>query len=207
MSAWLGKRDTVLLEKLAAVGLIARRASATVGSFLDEYTAGRIDVKPATREVWSQPVRNLKEFFRADRPLRSITAGDAENFRLYLVGQDLAPTTVFKRLQFARQFFRSACRHKLIAENPFAEVRSKAGNDSDRQHFITHADAGKLLEACPNLDWRVIVALSRYGGLRCPSEVLSLRWQDVDRAAEKMLVTSPKTEHHPGKVSIHGSWA
>ena len=26
----------------------------------------------------------------------------------------------------------------------------------------------KLTEACPNLDWRVIVALSRYGGLGAP---------------------------------------
>ena len=199
VSAWLAKRDTVMLEKLAAVGLIARRESATLGTFLDKYTVSRIDVKPATQEIWSQPVRNLKEFFGTDRPLRNITAGDAENFRLYLVGQDLASTTVHKRLQFAGQFFRSACRHKLIAENPFSEVRSNPGNDSDRQRFITQQDVGKLLEVCPNLDWRVIVALSRYGGLRCPSEVLSLTWQDIDWENERITVHSPKTEHHPGK--------
>ena len=198
VSAWLAKREAVMLDKLAAVGLIPRRASATVGSFLDEYTAGRIDVKPATREVWSQPVRNLKEFFGVDRPLRNITAGDAENFRLFLMGEKLSPTTVQKRLQFARQFFRSALRHKLIAENPFAEVRSHAGKDSGRQRFISQADARKVLEACPNLDWRLIVALSRFGGLRCPSEVLSLRLADIDWAAGRILVTSPKTEHHPG---------
>ncbi len=199
VSRWLAKRDTVMLEKLAAVGLVARRESAIVGKFLDEYTAGRIDVKPSTLEVWSQPVRNLKEFFGVDRPLRSITAGDAENFRLFLVGEKLSPTTIQKRLQFARQFFRSACRHKLIQENPFAEVRSNAASDSDRQRFITYEEATKLLEACPNLDWRLIVSLSRFGGLRCPSEVLSLRWQDIDWAAGRVLVTSPKTEHHPGK--------
>jgi integrase len=199
VSAWLAKRDSIMLDKLAAVGLIERRASATLGSFLDEYTTGRIDVKPATREVWSQPVRNLKQFFGVDRPLRNITAGDAENFRLFLVGEKLSATTVQKRLQFARQFFRSACRHKLIAENPFADVRSNAGNDSDRQRFITQEAAGKLLEACPTLDWRLIVALSRFGGLRCPSEVLSLTWQDIDWENERIIVHSPKTEHHPGK--------
>ncbi len=75
-----------------------------------------------------------------------MTAGDAENFRLYLVGQDLAPTTVHKRLQFARQFFRSACRHKLMAENPFAEVRSSPGNDSDRQRFITQDETLLMLD-------------------------------------------------------------
>ena len=45
------------------------------------------------------------------------------------------------------------------------------------------------------------MALSRYGGLRCPSEVLSLCWQDVDWEADRIIVQSPKTEHHPGKAN------
>jgi integrase len=196
---WVADRDQTMIDKLAAAGLVSKRVSATLGAFLDNFVAGRIDVKPATQEVWSQPVRNLKEFFGVDKSLRSITAGDAENFRLYLVGQGLAATTVHKRLQFARQFLRMARRHRLIAENPFDEVRHKAGTEKDRQRFITREETGKVLEACPSVHWRVIVALSRYGGMRCPSEVLSLRWQDIDWAAGRLLVTSPKTEHHPGK--------
>jgi integrase len=196
---WLAEREQTMLDKLTAAGLVAKRVSATLGGFLDDFVAGRIDVKPATQEIWSQPVRNLKEFFGPDRALRSITAGDAEDFRLYLVGQELAPTTIHKRLQFARQFFRMARRHRLVEENPFDEVRHQAGTEKDRQRFITSAETAAVLEACPNLDWRVIVALSRYGSLRCPSEVLSLRLQDIDRATDKMLVTSPKTEHHPCK--------
>ena len=43
------------------------------------------------------------------------------------------------------------------------------------------------------------MALCRYGGLRCPSEVLSLRWQDVNWETERIVVQSPKTAHHPGK--------
>ena len=58
-----------------------------------------------------------------------------------------------------------------------------------------------MLDACPNHHWRTIVALSRFGGLRCPSEALSLRWQDVDWGSERIIVQSPKTEHHPGKGS------
>ena len=40
--------------------------------------------------------------------------------------------------------------------------------------------------------------LSRYGGLRCPSENLALRWSDVDWERGRLRVPSPKTEHHPG---------
>ena len=44
-------------------------------------------------------------------------------------------------------------------------------------------------------------ALGRYGGLRCPSEVLSLRWDDIDWDNERVRVTSPKTEHNVGGES------
>lgn len=49
--------------------------------------------------------------------------------------------------------------------------------------------------------WRAMFALARYGGLRCPSEVLSLRWSDIDWDRERITVTSPKTEHHEDGAS------
>jgi integrase len=106
--------------------------------------------------------------------------------------------TVRKRLQFATMIFRAALRRRLIAESPFADVTIKASMPN-RERFITPDDTTRLLDACPNHHWRVIVALARYGGLRCPSEVLSLRWEDIKWDADKIVVTSPKTEHHPGK--------
>jgi len=92
-----------------------------------------------------------------------------------------------------------ARKHRLIEANPFDDVRTKAPATSDRQRFVSPEETSALLEACPSIDWRLIVGLSRYGGLRCPSEVLSLRWQDVDWERSRLRVTSPKTEHHPGK--------
>jgi integrase len=132
--------------------------------------------------------------------LAEVTEADADDFKMFLVAQKLAPTTVSKRLQFARMFFRAAKKRKLIADNPFAEVSAKAVMRQDRQRFITREETDRLLDVC-NPTWRVIVALSRYGGLRCPSEVLSLRWQDVDWEAGRIVVQSPKTEHHVGKAS------
>jgi hypothetical protein len=43
-----------------------------------------------------------------------------------------------------------------------------------------------------------LFALSRYAGLRCPSEHLALRWADIDWERNRMHVRSPKTEHHEG---------
>ncbi len=119
---------------------------------------------------------------------------------MYLIGKKLASTTVAKRLQFARSFFRAAKRQRLIRENPFAEVSAKAATREDRKHFVARENIDQLLPLYDPI-WRTIVGLARYGGLRCPSEVLSLRWQDVDWEAERVIVQSPKTEHHEGKGS------
>ena len=43
-----------------------------------------------------------------------------------------------------------------------------------------------------------IVGLTRYAGLRCPSELQQLKWSDVDWSKKLLTVRSPKTEHHAG---------
>lgn len=200
---WLAGLSDTMTAKLAAVGLVPKREAqpvATLGAFLTDYVARRIDVKPATKEVWGQVVRNLKAHYGEDRDLATITEGDAEDFKMFLVQEKLASTTVHKRLQFARMFFRAAKKRKLIVANPFAEVSANAVLRQDRQRFVTIEETERVLEVC-NPTWRIIVALCRYGGLRCPSEVLSLRWRDVDWEHERIEVQSPKTEHHPGKGS------
>ncbi len=39
--------------------------------------------------------------------------------------------------------------------------------------------------------------LARFGGLRCPSEILALEWQWVDWARDRINVFAPKQEHLP----------
>jgi len=198
LADWLAKTDASLQNKLAAVGLCKPRESALLQPFIKSYIAGRTDVKTATKEVWKQGERWLVEFLGADKPMREVTPGHADRYKLHLIGQKLAPMTVHKRLQFATMIFRSALRGRLIAENPFADVKIKASMPN-KERFITADETTKLLDKCPNHHWKAIVALARYGGLRCPSEVLSLRWQDIDWDAGRIVVQSPKTEHHPGK--------
>jgi integrase len=57
-----------------------------------------------------------------------------------------------------------------------------------------------VLDKCPDAQWRLLFALSRYGGLRCPSEHLALTWQDVDWDQGRIHVTCSKTEHHEGRA-------
>lgn len=204
LAQWVADLDPRMATKLARVGLIANRESKpadTLGPFLQAYLDGRADLKPATKIVRGQVIRDLKEFFGESREVACITPGDADDFKQWLVKRGLAATTIHKRLQSARSFFHAMRRRKLIVENPFDGVKAAATGIKDRQRFVTREEIARVVKACPDHHWRTIVALSRYGGLRCPSEVLSLRWQDVDWEASRIVVQSPKTEHHAGKGS------
>ena len=53
----------------------------------------------------------------------------------------------------------------------------------------------------PNLVWRLRWTLMRYQGLRVPSEMNELRWDDVDIAGGRIRIHSPKTAHIQGKES------
>ena len=198
-----------LRNKLIHFGLIDapdHHPSVSLGAFVSSFIKLRTKAKPATKEIWRQGELSLLGFFGANRLLDSVTPGDADEYLEHLgsvtsrIKKPLAPMTIQKRLRFAKMVFRAARRKKLISENPFEDVAYTA-TKPDKGFFITAAMTARLLAACPDHHWRMIVLLCRYGGLRCPSEVLSLRWSDIDWDGGRMTVQSPKTEHHAGKES------
>ncbi len=199
---WVADLDMQLADKLAAVGLIPKRQRATLGAFLDSYIAARADVKPATAIVYGHTRRCLVEYFGAEKPLQEITAGDADAWRLWLLDHEkLADNTVRRRCGIAKQYFKAAVRRRLIGENPFVDLVAAVRRNDKRYYFITREEARKVLDACPSAQWRLLFALSRFGGLRCPSEHLGLRWGDIDWERDRITVHSPKTEHHVGGES------
>jgi integrase len=198
-SRWIANLDRKLSEKLAAVGLIAQREVETLEPFLTSYVAKRTDAKPATITVYGHTKRCLIEFFGAEKHLRDITLGDADDWRVWLAAnQKLSEATIRRRCGIAKQFFRAAIKRRLLTDNPFTELKSGSQANDSRDYFLTRQDAAKIVMACPDAEWRLLFTLSRYGGLRCPSEHLALRWADVDWDNSRILVRSPKTEHHHG---------
>jgi integrase len=201
VARWIAGMDDALHAKLAAVGLVQPRVSKRLGEYLDQYIGERRDLKENSLIVLRQSRQNLIDHFGAEKPLREITEADAEQWRLYMVGLGLSEATIRKRCGNAKQFFRAAVKRKLVPADPFTELESSAKANKKREYFVSRQDAAKVLEACPDAEWRLIFALCRFGGVRCPSEVLTLKWSDVNWGANRILVHSPKTEHHEGGES------
>ena len=201
-SRWVANLGDVLRDRLARWELIPKRESATLGAFVDGYIKGRADTKPGTRTHWGNVRRCLVDYFGTDKPLRDVAPGDVDSFRLWLTTHEgLGNNTTNRRVGVAKQFFRAAARKRLIESNPFDGQSCAVHGNPEKFRFVTRAEADKIIEACPDAQWRLLFALSRFGGLRCPSEHLALTWADVDWERNRIRVPSPKTEHHVGGES------
>jgi integrase len=217
--SWLAKIDDKLAARLAKVGLTEPRKPqeptvvATLENFLSDYLAQRTDIKPSTRTNLEVARRNLVAYFGADAPLSAVTAGDADAWRLWLkrskrakpdepMPPGFADNTARRCCGRAKQFFKAAKKRRLVSENPFEEIGDcQVRANKTRDRFVTPDEAQKVLDACPNAQWRLLFALSRFGGLRCPSEHAALRWADIDWKNNRFTVHSCKTEHHEGHES------
>jgi len=203
------------------------REAVTLVRFLDEYFAA-LRVKPGTTTSYGHTRRCLLGHFGKQTDLLAIGPREADAFHAWMGTHDfaerkagrgsaasgyrkpaegepqkprtrkLAAATISRRILCARHIFNKALRWGYIKENPFAGVKCGQQRNAARKFFVTQDVIAAALEACPDNQWKLIVILSRYGGLRCPSEHLALKWSDVHWEKNSLTVHSPKTEHHHG---------
>ena len=196
---WLANVPDALRDRLEALSLAKPRVRVevpTVAALADKFIAARADVKESTRTGYRQVKSDLVEFFKTDRPIDTITPADAKQFKIHLgTKRKLASGTVNRRCRRAKQFFAFAVDSRYLPESPFAKVKAGQSVNSDNFAFIDPETTERLIEAAPDVQWRVIIAMARYAGLRIPSELLSLKWSDVLWDQKRINITSPKTAH------------
>ncbi len=196
-----------LYDRFAAAGLVVARdipeaiEAAKLGKFLDAYVEGRTDIEAGTKYNLKRVRQRLVDFFGEDKPIDDITPADADAWRLWLQ-ERVGPNTTRRSCGRAKQFFRWAVRKRLLAENPFADIKGcTVQANKAREFFVDRVASQKVLDACPDSEWRLLFALSRFGGLRCPSEHLALTWDDVDWEHDRTTIHAPKTKRCEGKES------
>ena len=201
-SLWLANIGQALHDKLSNAGLITKRSSARLKEFMAEFVsdAKTTDGRPAaeyTLRKWKQAEKALNEFFK-NRNLREISHDDAVKFRRWMETGNLSENAMRTHIAVAKMWFNEAKRRKLVDENPFQYQKASLVLNRSRDFYLSRPNAMKIMDACPDNQWRLMFALWRFAGLR-KMEIFHLRWENVLWDKGRMLVTIPKTKHHEGK--------
>ena len=225
-AAWLGRLTDKFHAKLVRVGLEEPRdveeieaepevEIMTLGKFLDDHhetgkTSKGDKAAELTLRKWLCPMRYLKEVFGADRPINSITHEDAHQFSRWLdarrikktkeqpKGQPMAENAKRKHMDNCKVFFNAAKRRGLIQFNPFEHQVSSTRPNRIRDFFVTREMANAAIEAAPDAQWRLLIALWRFAGLR-KMEVMGLTWDDILWDQNKVRVHATKTARYEGR--------
>lgn len=200
-AAWVTGLPAETAARLSEVGLTDGRASVTVGDLYD-YVQAELGGSPSTVKKRKNVGANLTEFLSRDRRLDSITPGDAEDFQRWLGrsgrrqadGEGLASATVSRRCATAKSWFAMAVRKGWLQKNPFEHIKRTSEANKSREHFVDRETIARFLDACPSSQFRLVIALARYGGLRCPSEMKPLLWEWLDWESRTLRVLAPKTK-------------
>ncbi len=214
LAAWVDDLADSFHEKLAKVGLVATRTVApkqTVGGLIETFLARAGHVKPSTRAAYKQTTDSLLGFLGASTSLEDVTAERADTWRSHIATDEknvtrkresksnrLAPATVAKRVMVAKTIFGRAARWGWLQKSPFEHLKAGSQANPSRAFYVTLADTAKILEKCPSLDWKLVVGLGRYAGLRVPSEIASMTWDDVLWDSGRLVVRPSKTAGHEG---------
>ncbi len=196
-SQWLADIDPKLHQKIADAGLAAPRVpveSVGIKTRYDEYLGRRKNAEPSTLKNHRQTREVMIAFFSDDRDPRTITAGEARDWQRKLE-ESYSPSTVTGFVVKATAFAADLMSRNQMESNPFAGLPRTSMVNDEESRYVPVEEVTKVIDACPNVEWQLVFALARHGGLRMPSESDQLRWSDIDWANGRITVRSPKTAH------------
>lgn len=76
----------------------------------------------------------------------------------------------------------------------FRKVGGGSRVNEERRYYVSREAIERVMDKAPTDEWKLLIGLGRYGGLRIPSEVVDLKISDIDLERGRITIASPKTE-------------
>jgi integrase len=134
-------------------------------------------------------VKKLRQHFD-DQDLMNITAFDGEQYKNQRI-KDVSGSTVNREVSCLKHMLNKAVDWNYLNENPLRTVK-KFKEPPGRIRYLQENEILKLIESCADY-LRPIVITALNTGMR-KSEILKLRWQEVD--LKNRIITLTKTKNN-----------
>ncbi|MEP4079567.1 tyrosine-type recombinase/integrase [Haloferula sp.] len=131
---------------------------------------------------------------RRNRPLESVTPQQVREWRESLQDAGRAGKTVLSYVKDLSAVYRAAIREGLVSFNPCSTAIGdvETSDSLDRKPF-SGEEVAALLEASPTKEWRGLILVAAFTGLRL-GDAARLSWVSVDLQAKQISLIPSKTK-------------
>ncbi|MEN8773738.1 MAG: tyrosine-type recombinase/integrase [Akkermansiaceae bacterium] len=192
-----------ILADIVKAGGAGEFKSYTLREWVSEWIAAKeTTVSKATLSFYRTVTKKFIAFLenRADAPLESITTAEVRNFRTAINENSTAKTANHYVVGLKAMFSDAMSEHATL-HNPTNPLKGKAlaETDSTERHPFTVDEVSKLVKAAPSSEWKGLILLGAYAGLRI-RDAANLTSDNVNDG--RIILTPEKTKAKGKTVEI-----
>src|SRR5437667_2399921 len=155
--------------------------------FAETYLERVVPLMKSIRTERDRVKRWMREFGTC--PLGQITRAEVETWRRERMSK-CRPATINRDLSRLRHMLNIAVEWELLEESPMQGMKFLQENNA-RTRYLSLEECQRLIASCIAPHIRAIVTVALHTGMRL-SEILNLRWQDLDFSSGFILVRDSK---------------
>lgn len=184
--------EAAMKNKLSNPSYVAPTAAQrkmTVEEYLEEWVErhGNANLRPSTKASYRSHIRNHVLPYIGSVPLGQVTPAMLDDMFRQLYEKGLSHSSVKYAHRVVGVAFEHARKYHYIENNPARDVITKFGKQGKTPDPYTTEQMSALLANVAGSKWELIVVLGGLYGLRL-SEILGLRWRNVDLEAKTFAV-------------------
>ena len=175
--------------------VLADKEVVTLADYAEYYNElNKFNIKITTYDDIKQKInKHIKPYF-GKKKLKDITLSDIDKFKADKLSEGLSANTVGKLLTVLKSTLKYAVHNHIISENP-AEFVKKPKKTKYNYVILSPEELQVLMNEVKGTDMELPIALAVLFGLR-RSEVVGLRWSDIDFVGKVMTISGSVTRQH-----------
>lgn len=179
-----GQHEAEMKTKLQSPGQIASIAAQgkkTVSAYLDEWVESyaRVNLRPATYDNYKRTIANYIKPYVGGVALNQLTPALVDKMFQQIIDKGLKPSTAAGAKRVLSVALSHARKYRYIETNAAKDTLTKFGKNDKTPDPYTPEQVKSLMERVEGTLWEMPVVLGSLYGMR-RSEILGLRWQNVD---------------------------
>ena len=177
-----------------------------LGDFLGEFQGTLHIQKIRTQQYYDRIRSYLVEYFGEEERIDNISPANAMKHCIWLTSQryeqnkkkNLGSCTIYQAIKRFRKIFNFGIKCRYVSENPYTDIRMGKPTNKGKFQRVPMDDIYRVLEACRGNapeELRLIIILSRVLGVRIPSEINEMKFEDFEGHRCFRISDSGKTGH------------